>query len=201
MKQTQEHPPTKERLLEAAQRLMLAKGYEATSVEEICQAAGVTKGSFFHYFECKEDLGKAALDAFVSSRFQAMQQAAFLKKTDPLQRVYGYVDFLVEMMKRPDVPTGCLLGNLSQELSDTRPEIRTQCAKYFDLWSEAFKRDLDKAKARYASEAAFDTRSLAEHLIAVIEGSLILSKTKQDKRVVEKNLSHYKQYLKSLFGK
>ncbi len=200
MKQAQEHPPTKEKLLEAAERLMLAKGYEAASVEEICQAAGVTKGSLFHYFGSKEDLGMAVLDRFVSSRFQAFQRAPFHKMRDPLQRVYGYVDFAMELSKHPQAMGGCLLGNFAQELSHTHPEIRARCAQHFLQWAEGLREDLKNAKATYRPKAPFDARSLAEHFIAVIEGSLILAKAQQDRKVVENNLSHYKHYLKSLFA-
>ena len=193
------HSITKEKLLDAAQRLMLAKGFAATTVDEICEAAGLTKGSFFHYFTSKEELGKAALDRFVSTRSQALQQAPFLKKSDPLQRVYGYVDFVIEMSKNPEARNGCLLGHFAQELSDTHPEIRSRCARHFAEWAEGLTRDLDDAKRRYAPKAAVDTRSVAEHFIAIVEGSLILAKAKRDVGMVEKNLRHFKRYVKGLF--
>ena len=79
MRTRQENPATREKLLETAQHLMLAKGYTATSVEEICEAADLTKGSFFHYFASKEDLGKAVLDRYVNTMFQAVQNAALLE--------------------------------------------------------------------------------------------------------------------------
>lgn len=201
MKQAQEQSPTKERLLEAAERLMLAKGYEATSVKEICEAAGLTKGGFFHYFASKEDLGKAVLDRFVSTMFRTIQQAPFLKKRDPLQRVYGYVDFAMELSRNPQAQNGCLLGNFAQELSHTRPKIRSRCAHHFVQWADALRQDLERAKAKHRPKTAIDAHSLAEHFIAVIEGSLILAKANQDMKVVEKNLGHFKQYLHRLFGK
>jgi len=201
MRTAQEHSPTKEKLLEAAQQLMLAKGYEATTVDEICQAAGRTKGSFFHYFENKEDLGKAVLDHYISSRFQMIRQAPFFKKSDPLQQAYGYVDFMIRMSKNAVSENSCLLGNFAQELSDTHPEIRSLCAQHFARWAKPFKETLDEAKTKYAAKAAFDTQSLAEHFIAVLEGSIILAKATQDKSMIEKNLQHFKQYLKALFKK
>ncbi len=201
MRTAREHSPTKEKLLEAAQQLMLAKGFTATTVDEICEAAGRTKGSFFHYFENKEDLGKAVLDHYISSRFQMIRQAPFFKKSDPLQRAYGYVDFMIRMSKNAVSENSCLLGNFAQELSDTRPIIRSQCAKHFAKWAEPFKKTLDEAKAKYAAKATLDTQSLAEHLIAVLEGSIILAKATQDKSMIEKNLRHFKQYLKALFKK
>jgi len=199
MRKAQTYSPTKEKLLEAAQRLMLAQGFPATTVDEICEAAGLTKGSFFHYFESKEDLGKAVLDRFCSSMFQIAQEGPFHKKRDPLQRVYGWVDGYIEMSKNPALQNGCLLGTFTQELSDTHPGIRALCTEHFAQWAEMLKRDLDEAKAKYAPKAPFDTQSLAEHLIAVLEGSLIIAKAKQDRGVLEKNLQHFKRYVKSLF--
>ena len=201
MRTAQAHSPTKEKLLEAAQQLMLAKGFPATTVDEICEAAGFTKGSFFHYFESKEHLGKEVLDRFHFSVQQMSQQGSFRKKSDPLQRVYGYVDRFIEMSANPKLPSGCLLGHFTQELSDTHPEIRSLCAQYFAEWAALLKHDLDEAKAKHAPTAPFDTQSLAEHLIAVLEGSLILAKAKQDKGVFEQNLRHFKRYVKSLYEK
>jgi TetR/AcrR family transcriptional repressor of nem operon len=165
------------------------------------QAAGFTKGSFFHYFESKEHLGKEVLNRFYGSFQQRIQQGSFRTKSDPLQRVYGYVDRFIEMSKNPELPSGCLLGNFTQELAVTHPEIRSLCAQRFAEWAAAFKHDLDEAKTKYAPKALFDTQSLAEYLIAVLQGSQILVKAKQDKGVVEQNLQHFKRYIKNLFEK
>ena len=201
MRTAQTSSPTKEKLLDAAQQLMLSKGFPATTVDEICDTAGFTKGSFFHYFESKEQLGKEVLNRFYVCMQQTIQQGSFRKKSDPLQRVYGYVDRFIEMSTNPELPSSCLLGNFTQELADTHPEIRSLCAQRFAEWAATLKQDLDEAKAQYAPKAPFDTQSLAEYLIAVLQGSQILAKAKQDKRVLEQNLHHYKRYLKSLFKK
>ena len=202
MRTAQTYSPTKEKLLEAAQQLMLAKGFPATTVDEICDTAGFSKGSFFHYFESKEQLGKEVLDRFYHCVMQPMiQQGSFRKKSDPLQRVYGYVDRLIEMTKNPELPSGCLLGHFTQELANTHPEIRSLCAQYFDEWAATLKQDLEEAKAQHAPKAPFDTQSLAEFLITVMQGSRILATAKQGTGVFEQNLQHFKRYIKSLFEK
>lgn len=199
MRTRQENPAAREKLLETAQHLMLAKGYTATSVEEICEAANLTKGSFFHYFANKDDLGKAVLERYVNTVFQAIHQAPFLKKSDPLQRLYGYIDFMAALAKDPARRSGCLLGNFAQVLSDTHPELRTQCAAHFNGWADMLKQELDAAKAAYKVKG-LDTGALADHFIALFEGSLMLAKTRQDMDVIEKNLRHFKNYLKSIFN-
>lgn len=200
MRTRQENPVTREKLLETAQHLMLAKGYTATSVEEICEDSDLTKGSFFHYFASKEDLGKAVLDRYVVSMFHLVRSAPFMKKKDPLQRLYGYIDFMIEVSKDPARRSGCLLGNFAQVLTDTYPEIRTQCAAHFRLWADMLKQELDAAKAAYKVKG-LDTGTLADHFIALFEGSLMLAKTRQDLDVVANNLFHFKNYLKSIFAK
>jgi TetR/AcrR family transcriptional repressor of nem operon len=191
---------TREKLLDSAVQLMLVKGYTATSVDDICSTAGVTKGSFFHYFKGKEELAIAALGHYWSVRWRALEGGPFHAISDPLARLYRYVDFISEMLQQPDVPASCLFGNLSQELSATHPAIREQCQWGFAQWADSLEGDLSAAQARYAPAAPFDPRSIAEHFIAVYEGALILAKAKQDVTIITQHLQHFKHYLALLFG-
>lgn len=193
--------PTRQKLLDAAQELMLAKGFSATSVDEICEAAGLTKGSFFHYFEDKEHLGRTVAERFYASMQEMVRSAPFLQLTDPLDRVYGRIDFLIGLSRDPKMAKGCLLGTFVQELAGTRPAIREVCAGCLEDSARGFKQDLDEAKAKYAPGAKWNTRSLADHLNAVVQGSIILAKAKQDRKVVEENLTHFKEYIKCVFGR
>src|SRR5262245_2874839 len=153
---------TKLKLLDAARELMLAKGYTATSVDDICEAAGLTKGSFFYYFESKEHLGRLVAERFAASAREQFQSAPFHQKKDPLDRVFGRVDFFLESSRRPGSAKGCLLGTFVQELAETHPAIREVCANCFAEVARSFQQDLDEAKAKHAPRARWDTRSLAE---------------------------------------
>jgi TetR/AcrR family transcriptional repressor of nem operon len=194
----QENSPTKDRLLDAAEQLMLTQGFTATTVDEICEAAKLTKGSFFHYFESKDQLGKEVLLRFCEAS-QRLHQSSCCQETDPLKRVYSYVDFAIKMANNPEMRQGCLLGTLAQELSDTHPEIRSVCAKGFSRWADLMRQDLAAAKAQYAPKSTFDPEGLAQHFIAVLEGSFILAKAQQDSALVEKSLRHFRAYLGMLF--
>src|SRR5262249_25163395 len=101
MRNAQADSETKRQLLEAAEELMLSKGYTAASVDEVCEAAGLTKGSFFHYFDGKEQLGKEVAERHYAYWQQLSQSAPFRRKKDPLDRVLGSVDFFVEMSRAP----------------------------------------------------------------------------------------------------
>lgn len=193
------NPQTKEKLINATLQLMLAKGYTATSIDEICNKAHITKGGLFHYFDSKEDLGKAALERFYSSQDNLFKQAPFQRQKDPLKRLFGYVDFLIQVSTSPSVIKSCLVGNFSQELAPTQPDFRSLCNGYFSDWTCGFAKLLDEAKAKYPPKKKFDSQSVSDYLVTAIEGSLILYKAKQETKVIEENLMHYKKYLKSLF--
>src|SRR4051812_49461955 len=87
---------TKRKLVDAAVKLMRLKGYNATTVDDICQDAEVTKGAFFHYFKSKEDIAKAAITNFIDYRAADSKDAPYRGVADPLQRVFGRLDFIKE---------------------------------------------------------------------------------------------------------
>ena len=192
--------PTKDKLLNAAQTLMMEKGFVATSVEEICSAAKVTKGSFFHYFKSKDALGKELAQRFGRSVADAMQASACCGGEDPLERVYCCLDGAIQMAKQPGLK-GCLIGTFSQEISETHPELRAVCAKSFEEVAQMMRKNLAEAKKRYAPKAAFDPAVLADYFIAVSQGSMILMKAKKVRTILEKNLLQLKQHFRSLFEK
>ncbi len=196
-----QNPKTKTWLLDAAQELILKKGFSATSVDEICKKAGVSKGTFFHYFKSKELLGKAALENFCCSSRKKMEECCCREHVpaDPLERVLNYVDFAISMSKNTKSSRGCLIGAMVQELSDASPGIRAACCDGFNEWAKVIKEDLREAKQKYVPRAAFDAEGLADHFIAIFEGAQILARAKNDKKIIEKNLEHFKQYLKILF--
>ena len=98
---TRDPTTTRIRLLDAAEQLMLSRGFGATSLDRICASVGLSKGCFFHHFKSKEALGKATLDRAVECKQRIFQEAPFRNKRDPLQRVYGYVDFAIDLSQSP----------------------------------------------------------------------------------------------------
>ena len=191
-------PPTRNKLLEAAEDLMLAKGYVATSVDEICASAGVTKGSFFHYFRNKEALGKVLLE-----RFSRKQESVFVEACaaieDPLERVYCLIDCAIEGSRRPDMK-GCLVGTFAQEISETHPELRQVCECTFERFAASVARDLIAAKETHAPDAEFDAESLGNYFLSLAQGSMLVLKTTGDRAAMAANLNHFKHYLKSLYS-
>ena len=193
-------PQTKEDLMNAATRLMIAKGYEGTTVDEICEAAKVTKGSFFHYFKSKEDLAGRLIKRFAEGAGRVMKEAGCCEGDDPLDRIYAYVDCAIRMARDPDFK-GCLIGTFSQEMAETHSGFRSLCAESFQQMAVFLREDFVKAKAKYAPKASFDAAGLADYFIAVSQGSFLMKKVTRDGKVLERNLRLLKQHIRSLYGK
>lgn len=201
MRRKQDNPKSRQDLLNAAQELMLAKGFGATSVDEICRKAKLTKGSFFHYFKSKDALGKALLERFCCSTQAQMKECCGCRSAekDPLKRVESHIDLAIKISQERIGAKGCLLGTFAQELSDTHPQIRSMCAQAFYEWGKLIAADLKEAKAKYKPKTNFDPQDLAQHLIAIIEGAEILAKAQGDKKIVKKSLEYFRDYVKKIF--
>ena len=192
--------PTRNKLLDAAEQVMLSKGFVAATVDEICTGAGVTKGSFFHYFKNKEELGKVLLRRFSDARAGAIVEACGAIE-DPLERIHCVIDFAISGCQDSG-PGGCLVGTLAQEISETHPELREVCACCFGEFSGWAGKLLAEAKQRHCPDASFDAESLGHHFLSVIQGSLLVMKTHDgDPSASIASLNHLKDYLRALYGK
>jgi TetR/AcrR family transcriptional regulator, transcriptional repressor for nem operon len=190
---------SKTKLLDAALQVIRAQGYAATTVEDICQLAGVTKGSFFHHFKSKDELALSATahwDAMTESFFAS---APYHKLTDPLERLLGYVEFRGAILTGDLPDYTCLLGTLVQETYATHPEIRAACDRGLSRHIAVLTRDIEAARKRYAPKARWSAESLGYFIQATLQGSFIFAKVKQSPAVVQANLAHLRRYLQSLF--
>ena len=190
----------RDQLLAAARKLILERGFAAATVDRICETTGVTKGAFFHYFEDKNVLGKSVAEQFASDLVQAYETGPFLQPSDPLKRVFAYIDFTSEIMRGPLLSHGCLIGALSVEVAQTHEEIRALCAQTFDGWARSLSYLLREAKTRHAPAVAFDPDAIARLFLATVEGALILARAHQDPELVEEGLSQFRDYVRLLFG-
>lgn len=193
-------PDTRTRLLDAALHVMRLKGFAATTVDDICRAAKLTKGSFFHHFASKEALGIAAAGHFASMAAGLFAAAPFAKLEDPVDRLLGYVDFRAAILAGPTCEFSCLLGTFVQELYETHPAIRAACESHLDGHIAALTKDVAAAKARHAPGAPWSPEGVATHMQAVLQGALILAKAKGGPAVAVESLGHLRRYLSMLFN-
>jgi TetR/AcrR family transcriptional repressor of nem operon len=197
----EEMPDTKRRLLDATLQLMTRQGFTATTVDDVCTEAGLTKGSFFHYFKSKDEIGEAVLDYYCARQQEMFAGAKFMQLADPLERLHGFLDFFSENMVGSGKMQGCLMGNLTQELALTHPRMRAQCGEKFGKFAGLVGQILSEAKARHAPKADFDPEGVAVMFVSLLQGSMLLAKARQDKSLLADNLAHFRAYLDSLFGR
>ncbi len=110
MRTASEQSETKDRLLKVATELMIEKGFVATTVDDICEAAKVTKGAFFHYFGTKEDLAEEAIAHFSERMRENFKACCPEAVKDPLDRIYAIVDGSILNSQRSEMK-GCLVGS------------------------------------------------------------------------------------------
>jgi len=197
---TQPIHESKVRLLNAALNVIRAKGYAATTVDDICHAAGVTKGSFFHHFKSKDDLAVSTAAHWGEMTEGLFASAPYHQSEDPLERLLGYVDFRAEIL-RGDVPDyTCLLGTLVQETYATHPDIRAACDKGMASHISILMHDIEAAKQLYAPDAPWSVESVGYFIQSVLQGAFIFAKAKQGPEVVRESLVHLRRYLEFLFN-
>jgi TetR/AcrR family transcriptional repressor of nem operon len=188
---------SKERILAAAKELFLARGYAATTVDAICEKAELTKGSFYYSFDSKEDLGLAVLDWSLRRSVQMLASGPHVRITDPVEKAFA---FLIHLEKcSPDLwSAGCLLGSFALELADTNSRMQQVVAEMFQAVADNFAESLQPIAAQYAGKQARASSELADSLLSLIEGSIILAKAHRDPTRIPKAIRGFRRSLEKI---
>lgn len=192
-------PDSRTRLLDAAMHEIRARGYSDTSVEEICAAAGVTKGSFFHHFKSKEELAVAAAAHFGAMAARLFGGAEYRSLADPLARLLGYIDFRAAILRGELPEYTCLLGTMVQEVYESHPAIRAACERGICDHAAEVARDIAEARQFYAPDAEWTAESLGLFTQAVLQGAFVLAKARDGPAVAVECVAHLRRYVESLF--
>jgi TetR/AcrR family transcriptional regulator, transcriptional repressor for nem operon len=189
----------RDRLLDAALRIVREKGYAATTVDDLCHAAGVTKGAFFHHFRSKEDLGIAAAEHWSAVTGALFAAAPYHQPADPLDRILAYLDFRLALISGTIPEFTCLVGTMVQEVHDTSPAIRDAGFASIADHAATLEGDIAGAMALYGAPEGVTAKSLALHTQAVLQGGFILAKGSGDPDLTRDGIAHLKRYLRLLF--
>ena len=164
------------RLLDAALILVRSRGYAATRVDDICAAAGVTKGSFFHHFKGKDDLALAAVTHWADTTGALFASAPYHAPADPLDRVLAYVTFRKALLAGDLPEFTCYVGTLLQEVYRTHPPLAAACEACLTGHAGTLENDIAAAMTQAGLAPDWTAASLALHIQAVIQGAFILAK-------------------------
>jgi len=194
------HPEeTRQKLVDATLRLMIQQGFAATTVDEICAAAKLTKGSFFHHFESKEAIGRAAVEAWGAFGTSLYSAAWKDPELDPLEQLHQIFEIMIGFNLR-DEPCLCMVGMMSQEMSLKNPMMREACEKQLVIWTEMVAGMLAGAKKLHPPVIDFDPEAVAWFLNSLWQGSMLIGKTRQKPEMVIANIRQARFYADSLFG-
>ncbi|MCW1922076.1 TetR/AcrR family transcriptional regulator [Luteolibacter arcticus] len=170
---------SKERMLAAAKALMLAQGYGGTTVDAICEKAGLTKGSFYHFFKSKEDLGLAVLEWSLTKGGKLLSEGPHAAIADPVARAFGFLDH-VEACGAELWSEGCLLGTYASELASTNDRVQATVARMFREVGAYFSSELAPLVGAAPKGSLPDAEALGEQFLALLEGAIILGKAYRD---------------------
>ena len=189
----------RDKLIGAAVKVVREKGFNATSVDDLCREAGVTKGAFFHHFPSKTDLGVAAAEAWKLQANELFGAAPYMQHEDPLDRVLGYLEFRRNMLEGPVPEFTCLAGTMVQESYETLPDLREAC--HDSIWGHGLTLvpDIEAAREAYGIGGDWSSKSLALHFQAVLQGAFILAKATNDSAAARDTADHLIRYVRMLF--
>jgi TetR/AcrR family transcriptional repressor of nem operon len=189
----------RERILEATTTLLLERGYGATSIDEICGAAGVTKGGLFYHFDSKEVLASAAVGRF-SARLVAAGEAA-RPQTDrgAFAALDAYVESLPALIDGPLLTRGCLLGAMAIQTTESHPAVWAAARAALGEWHAGLVSLINAAAAERSVKV--DSAELADGVLAAVEGGLLLDRSGVSAGAAVAAVNHFRRYLSELFVK
>jgi TetR/AcrR family transcriptional repressor of nem operon len=195
---------TRERLISIAEAAVLAKGFAATSIDELIAEAGLTKSGFFYHFRDKNELARAMVQ-----RSMAADEAVFNEvfgrgrelSDDPLQAFLIGLKLLADLMS--DLPgghPGCLIASICYQERQFDRELRDANRRWLESWNARFLGYLRDIAATYPLREPVRLEDLANMLSSVLEGAIILGKVLGEPREIERQILTYRSMVKVLFG-
>ena len=188
----------RERLLDAAEDLLLARGYAATQLDRVRERAGVSKGAIFYHFDTKEALAEAAVERFFQRLVTEAQNAlAASGAATATARLFAYIDAVAALTRTPALARGCLLGVVTMECAETYPPLAGAAAQGFKKWQSSLTTLIQEAASERRLDV--DATGLATTFLAAVEGGLLLDRHGNAPRAVEAALAHFRHYLGLVF--
>lgn len=195
---------TKEKILDAGQQLLLKQGYGGTSVDQVIDAAGITKGAFFYHFKSKNALANALMDRFIktdNALLYDLNGRAEKLSHDPLQQYLIFVGLFEERIRSLDDPyPGCLIASYIYQIEAFTPETRQAVIDSFQEWERVLVKKLEAAIKKQKPKLPVSASQIYVNLMSQFEGGVIMAKLDNKSETIADQVAQHKNYVELLFG-
>lgn len=195
---------TRNRVMDIAYDAIVQKGFAATSIDELVEAAGITKSGFFYHFRDKNDLARMLFDRFLSEDeaiVDTLEERARRLADDPLQSFLIFLNLYAELMdEMEDLHPGCMVASIAYQEQLFDPSLNKMNVEYLLRMRSRFERWLDDISEKYDARGDVAAADLADMLTCTVEGAIILSKSLKDERLMGRQMRQYREHIKLLFG-
>jgi len=189
---------TRDTIVDAAYRLLVTKGYPATTVDDICRDAGVSKGSFYHFFESKEEIAIAAVDWYFESAQLTLNNGPWTEVRDPVDRALAFIDHAIASGRKV-WGNGCLLGTMAIEAMDASPDLHKAVRRRMTEIAKGLETVLAPISALAGGSPT--PAELARVYVSIVEGAIVLSKSENSFKPIPEGLRTFRRFLEALSGR
>ncbi|MCX5826420.1 MAG: TetR/AcrR family transcriptional regulator [Deltaproteobacteria bacterium] len=186
---------TKAIILETAKSIILAKGYTAVGLNEILSAAGVPKGSFYHYFKSKEDFGVELMKNFLREHEEFLRQHLTNPDVNPYERMASLFDTILMYHKQKGCQQLCLIAKLGAEVSDLSETIRRTQSEGIRKWLDIYEACIREGQAVGVIDSEIDAHSAAAFIHDLWQGASVRKQIDQDMEPLENAITTIKNML------
>lgn len=194
---------TRDKILAAAETLVMDQGFTGTSIDEILKAADLSKGAFFHYFKGKGDLARVLIETHTEKDlglFYDLVEQAEAHADDPLDQTMHFLEgFEKYIVQSKDLAPGCMYATYTYEGTQIEPAIRDFVADALRQWTSIYVRKFQEVIDLYEPALPVTARQLAEAIVSVIEGGLVLQRAYGDLEITARQSEQFRNYLELLF--
>jgi TetR/AcrR family transcriptional regulator, transcriptional repressor for nem operon len=194
---------TRERIMDLAEDAIIHKGFAATSIEELVEAAGITKSGFFYHFRDKNDLARQLVGRFLTRDYDILEQLTARAKSlsdDPLQSFLIFLKLFAEMMDDlPGLHPGCLVASMTYQDRAFDQEVSKLIRQALLAWRTRFQGWIEEIAAKHPPRLPVDFEALADHLNVLADGGIIMSRAMNDKSILGRQMRLMHDHVKLLF--
>jgi len=195
MSTTSKGEKTRDHILKATRKILVAQGFHNTSISAVIEATGVKKGNLYYHFASKEDLGLAVLEDAKDEFFSFLAKA--LAGRDPVAKIINSCKAIFAEQEKNNFVGGCLFGNTALEMTDSNEKFSGVIQEVFDQWTKTLETLLIDARESGALSAKIiPPQLLAKTVVAMVEGAIMMSRV--SKR--EKDLRDFLKAIENILG-